>query len=187
MSFKLENYLKNKRENLDVESPDDDLIWDGISKRIATKKTAEHRIPGRSQLIRIWNIAAAVIILFSLGYIANDILNGKNTGSNITLSSYGRDLGQREEEYRTLLELRTKEVRSFASSDDIVISELFNEIRELDVIYNQAISDLRELGPREKVINTIFSTYELKIRLLELIILETNKIKSHEENEKIIL
>jgi hypothetical protein len=32
-----------------------------------------------------------------------------------------------------------------------------------------------------------YYTYELKIQLLELIILETNKINSHENNDKIIL
>jgi len=49
------------------------------------------------------------------------------------------------------------------------------------------MKDLKELGPNEKVIHTIFDTYEQKIRLLELIIIETNKIKGHENNEKIIL
>jgi len=55
------------------------------------------------------------------------------------------------------------------------------------LIYYQAITDLEELGPNEKVINTIFNTYEQKIRLLEIIILETNKSTSHENDEKSIL
>jgi len=59
--------------------------------------------------------------------------------------------------------------------------------KKLDLIYSQSMTDLRDLGPNEKVINTIFDTYEQKIRLLELIILESNKTESHENNEKIIL
>jgi len=49
------------------------------------------------------------------------------------------------------------------------------------------LRDLKELGPDEKVINTIFSTYEQKIKLLEMIIIETNKISRHENDEKTIL
>jgi len=37
------------------------------------------------------------------------------------------------------------------------------------------------------VINTIFDTYEKKIYLLELIILENNKIKKDETDESIFL
>ena len=45
------------------------------------------------------------------------------------------------------------------------------------------MKDLKELGPNDKVINTIFDTYEQRIRLLELIILEINKTESHEKDE----
>jgi hypothetical protein len=79
---------------------------------------------------------------------------------------------------------KTKEVSSFSGSRDIVIKELFEEIGKLDLIYDQSVKDLKELGPDEKVINTIFSTYEQKIRLLELIIIETNKTDRHENDEK---
>ncbi len=70
---------------------------------------------------------------------------------------------------------------------DAMVSELFNELAGLDTIYNQSMNDLRTLGPNDRVINTIFDTYEQRIRLLELIILETNKTKNHENDEKIAL
>jgi hypothetical protein len=187
MSVKLEKYLAHQRKNLDVESPDDTTIWEGIQRGLHTEKLAGNRLTDRTRLIRIRNIAAVAIILFSLGYIANDIINGKSSDRRITLSSIDRKLGQREKDYKTLITFKTDEVRSFTGSGDKVIRELFEEIKNLDMVYDQAMKDLKELGPNEKVVNTIFNTYEQKIQLLELIILETNKIKSHENNEKIIL
>lgn len=187
MSVKLEKYLTEKRPDLDVESPDDSLIWTGIEKRLNKKMPAGNRFFTRARMISIRNIAATAIILFSLGYITNDIINGKSSGAGITLSSINRDLGIRETNYKTVISFKTAEVRSFSASNDVVISKLFDELKSLDQIYDQCITDLKELGPNEKVIQLIFNIYEQKIRLLELIILETNKINSHENNEKIIL
>jgi archaellum component FlaC len=127
------------------------------------------------------------VILFSLGYIGNDIINGRLGGRKISLSSIDNELGRREKEYKTLVNFKTEEVKSFSGSDDIIIKQLFDEIKKLDAVYDQSIKDLKELGPDEKVINTIFSTYEQKIKLLEMIIIETNKISRHENDEKTIL
>lgn len=187
MSAKMEEYLNRKRSELDVETPDEDAIWNGIKKGLHSRKQGTRKIVRGEALIRFRNIAAAVIILFSLGYIANDIINGRVARGRVTLSSIDSRLGDREKAYKTLVGFKTNEVKAFAASDDVVIKQLFEEIKKLDLLYDQAMSDLKELGPDEKVINTIFSTYEQRIRLLELIILETNKINSHEKNEKIIL
>ncbi len=187
MSDKLEKYLNRQRDNLDVESPDDRLIWDSVRRKIHRENPDIKRLSNKIRLLQIRNIAATAIILFSLGYIANDIVNGKVSGRKVTLSSIDSQLGKREMDYKALVNFKSGEVKTFEGSNDKVIIQLFSEIKDLDLIYDQAMMDLKELGPNEKVINTIFSTYEQKIRLLELIILETNKKKSHENNEKIIL
>lgn len=187
MSVKIEEYLSRQRENLDVETPDENVIWAGIQKELQREKQPVKQQIGKTMLIRIRNIAAVTVILFSLGYIANDIINGRIAGRKISLSSINYELGRRENEYKTLVNLKTEEVRSFTGSEDVIIKQLFDEIKKLDGVYDQSMKDLKELGPNERVINTIFNTYEQKIRLLELIILETNKINSHESNNKIIL
>jgi hypothetical protein len=187
MSVKLEKYLFRQRRNIDVEEPDDDLIWAGIQNRLHAETRDVSRLTNKIRLLRIRNVAATAIILFALGYIANDIVNRKTADKIVTLSSINSELGRRESEYRTQVSFKTQEVRSFTGSDDKVISQLFEEIGKLDIIYTQAMSDLKELGPDQRVINTIFSTYEQKIRLLELIILESNKTESHENREKTIL
>jgi len=185
MPVKFEKYLSSQRNNLDVESPDDDVIWKGISGKLNYKSVPVKRLNRNVNLIRIRNIAAVAIIIFSLGYITNDIINSKN--QELTLSSIDKELGLREQQYKSLVRLKTEEVREFAGSDDLIISQLFEEIKTLDKISEQALSDLGELGDNEKAISTIFRAYEQKIRLLELIILETNKINSHENIEKILL
>jgi hypothetical protein len=185
MPTKLEKYLCEKRTDLDVETPDDSLIWEGVKRKL--NHSAEKHSITRTRLIRVRNIAATIIILFSLGYITNDIINHNSDNSGLTLSSINSDLGHREMDYKTLINFKTREVRTFTASHNEVITGLFDELKNMDLLYDQSITDLKELGPNEKVIQMIFNIYEQKIRLLELIILESNKINSYENNEKINL
>jgi len=186
MQTDLEKYLETKRSDLDVESPDDNLIWDVIRKNL----NQNERSPldsGKRRFIRFRNIAALIIILFSLGYITKDIIDRRTVEKKVTLSDISQLLGRRESEYRSLVSLKSDEVKPFSNTDNQVIMQLFDEIKKLDVVYDQSLKDLKEIGYNEKIVNTIFDTYEKKIHLLELIILESNKAGSHENNGKINL
>lgn len=183
MSTEIEKYLKNNRSLLDVESPDDNRIWEGISGRTGKHKSIEKNPRGRSLVFtRIRNIAAVIIMLFSLTYITNDIIQDKKAGKMITLNQIDRDLGEREKEYRNLVNYKEGELSSYDVPDNELIREIFSEIKNQDAIYAQALKDLREMGNDDQVINIIFNTYERKIQLLGLIIIETNKQINYEKD-----
>lgn len=184
MPTELEKYLQKQRENLDVESPDDQIIWEGIRNGLQTSGSHADK---RRILIRIRNIAAVAVIVLSLGYILTDIIGERGSNKKASLAQIDKELGAREKEYRTLVSYKQKQIGSFNHIDNIIIAELLEEIQKLDTIYEQTLRDLSELGYNEKVINTIFDTYEKKIYLLELIILENNKIKNHENDENLFL
>ena len=184
MSTDLEKYLLEQREAMDVESPDDVLIWEGIRKGI---QEAEKRPDRKHLLIRIRNIAALAIILVSVGYMVFDLMGEGRMGKELTLADLDRDLGSREKEYRSMVALKFKEAETYNYVDDVIIAELLEEIQKLDTIYEETLKDLNELGYNEQVIHTIFDTYEKKIYLLELIILENNKIKNHENDDNLFL
>jgi len=184
MSTDLEKYLQKQREALDVESPDDQLIWEGIRTEIQQADTRSDR---KRMLIRIRNIAAVVILVLSVGYMVQDIIWDRNPGSGFTLADIDNDLGTREKEYRTLVSFKQEEAKMFSYVDNLIIAELQEEIQKLDTIYEETMKDLGEIGYNEQVIQTIFDTYEKKIYLLELIILENNKIRNHETEESLFL
>lgn len=184
MSTDLKNYLKKQREVLDVESPDDQLIWEGIRQDL---QRSDSRAEKRRRLIRIRNIAAVVIIVVSVGYMIGDIIGEQRSDGKVSLADIDRDLGAREKEYRTLVSFKQQEAGTYNHVDNVIISELLEEIQKLDTIYEQTLKDLGELGYNEQVIHTIFDTYEKKIYLLELIILENNKIQNHETDENLFL
>ena len=184
MSTDLEKYLLEQREAMDVESPDDALIWEGIRKGI---QEVDNRSDRKRLLIRIRNIAAVAIILVSVTYMITDLMGERGFGKELSLADLDRDLGVREKEYRSMVALKFEEARTYNYVDNVIISELLEEIQKLDTIYEQTLKDLNELGYNELVIQTIFDTYEKKIYLLELIILENNKIKNYENDENLFL
>jgi len=184
MSNELEKYLKSQRDSLDVESPDDQLIWEGIRQELHVSGTRRDK---RRVLIRIRNIAAAIILVISVGYMVQDILGDRRIGREYSLADIDQSLGEREKEYRTLVSFKQQEAGSFNHVDNVIIAELLEEIQKLDTIYEETMKDLGELGYNEQVIQTIFDTYEKKIYLLELVILENNKIKNHETEENLFL
>ena len=187
MPNNLEEYLKNRRESLDVEVPDDSSVWNRIEARIRENEPHASVRKKSFRLITFRNIAAAAIVMFCLGYITKDLIDTLAAKRTVTLSSIDNRLGEREDHYRHLVNVRTNDVKMLRGTDNTVVSELFSELVRLDTIYMQSMADLRELGPNEKIINTIFDTYENKIRILELIILETNRMQIHENNEKVKL
>ena len=184
MSFDLEKYLKKHREALDVDSPDDPVIWEGIRKDLQLE---EGRSEKSIMWIKIRNMAALVILLLSVGYVMGDLLGERRADSQISLANVDRDLGIKETAYQTFLSHKMREAGPMNEVDNLIILELLEEIQRLDTIYEQTMKDLGELGYNEQVIHTIFDTYEKKIYLLELIILENNKSRNYETDENIFL
>ena len=184
MSGDLEKYLREQREVLDVESPDDQVIWEGIRNELSQQNV---RMDRKRLWIRLRNMAAVIIILVSVGYMVLDLVGESESDNLLTLADLDQELGSREKEYKTLVSLKFQEAGSYNHVDNVIIAELLEEIQKLDTIYEQTLKDLTELGYNEQVIQTIFDTYDKKIYLLELIILENNKIKNHENNQDFFL
>ncbi len=183
----LEKYLKKERQNLDVEHPDDNIIWEGIRSDLQSRKSTGLK-PGNKNLFRRFRNAAAILLLIlSVGYVAYDLGSNYLSNRKMTLAKIDKMLGERENEYRTLINLKKEEVRSYSNINNKIVEDLFEEMQKIDGMYDQAMKDLNEIGYNEKIINTIFDTYEKKIQILELIILETNNINNHENEEAIFL
>jgi hypothetical protein len=184
MSTEIEKYLKRNRTVLDTDTPDDEKIWGNIEQKLKSTRGDEQKASRRRILLIARNIAASVIIIFSAVYITNDIIKDRSNGSTVSLIDYDLQLGEREAEYRKLVNYRESEIKSFDFHDNEIIKQILDEIRILDQVYAEAMADLKVMGNDDKVVNTIFDTYERKIQLLELIIIETNKTENYEKRNE---
>ena len=182
MKINIEKYLKDKREQLDVEQPDDMMLWEGIRKGLPAEK--------RSQRFNFWKIAAIFLAIFTLSYIVYNEIS-KEREREFTLSQINESLGEREKEYQQMimLKMQAANIQDLSlNTENEILLVLFNELNELDTIYQDAMNDLKQHGYLEQIVNIIFDTYEKRMRILEQIIMESQKLEMYEnDNQEILL
>lgn len=176
MKINLEKYLKTRRQQLDVEEPDDAVLWEGIRKEIISEK--------KTTGFNLWKVAAIFLAIFTLSYIVYNELS-KEKEREFTLSQINQSLGEREKAYQqmVLLKMQDANIQELSKRPEKdILPVLINELNELDTIYDNAINDLKQNGYLEQIVEIIFDTYEKRIRILEQIIMETQKLEMYEKD-----
>lgn len=163
-----------------MEEPDDQLIWEGIRKEMHPPL---HGQKNRTIWLKFRNLAAAAVVILALGYMIGDLVGEGRDGRDVGLASLNDELGHMERDYKEMLAVKLLEAGTYDPNvQNLIVAELYEEIQKLDTIYELTLKDLGELGYNDQIIQTIFDTYEKKIYLLELIILENNKYNETDQS-----
>lgn len=175
MKNSIDNYIKKNRQKLDVEEPDDQFIWEGISSDF--KKNKSKSIP--------WlKLAAVFIVLLTAGYIIiYQTLKQDDDKKLLTLSDVSEDLAQQENIFQLTINQQMDHIQSM-EIDPEKYKTFFEEIEILDQYYNEYLKDLQEIGNKPKLIQAMLHYYELKIRILERMLSEIEKTKYNENKSK---
>ncbi len=171
MKLEIEKYLRKNRWKLDADTPDDELIWDGIQQ----KMNRQHNQPNN----RFWKIAA----VFLLGILATYVVVKETTEDKIvvvTLSDISKDLGEQEAELKLTVAKKWKEIEPLTAAEKSEFKFLFDEMNELDKVYKIYEQELYNNGENEQIIHALLDYYEKKIRLLNRLSLEIEKQKNYE-------
>ena len=128
MKINLEKYLNKKREQLDVEQADDQMLWERIRKKLITER--------KTTQFNLWKAAAILLAIFTFSYVIyNEASKEKERG--FTLSQINESLGEREKEYQQLImmKMQTANINDIAAnSEHEILRVLFGELDELETI-----------------------------------------------------
>lgn len=172
MQINLEKYLKENRLKLDSDEPDNDAIWEGIRSGMNKKQNI---LP-----TWFWKVAAIFIFLISGTYfIINETKEDKS--NRISLADISTELGKQEAEFKQLVNLKWEEIEPLLNKGNTDIQFLLDELKGLDEVYNSYESDLGNTDANEEIINALLDYYQKKIRILNRILHEIQKQKSHEK------
>jgi len=177
MQNSIEDYIENHRDVLDVETPDDEKIWKGISTEL-----------GKSRRLRIWGfrVAAVILVMVTSGVFITYVMHQRKGGvKNYSLLNVSKELGDEENYFHLTIHRKMKEVQQSGSLGEPYYS-MITQLRQVDRQVETYMSDIQELGNQPKILNGIIRCYELKIRIIEKTLKEIEKNK-HYENEKHIL
>jgi tetrahydromethanopterin S-methyltransferase subunit G len=177
MADKFEEYIVSQGQLLDVESPDDEKVWKGISAKL-----------GKTRRLRIGLLSAAALILLlitSAVTITFIIKQRKATEPGYSLLKVSKQLGDEENYFRLTVNRKMAEVKR-SGANEAEYTEMMDQLEQIDRQYEIYMTDLQELGNQPKILKGIIRCYEMKIRVIEKTLNEIEK-KKHYENEKYIL
>jgi hypothetical protein len=168
--MKLESYIRNNRQKLDVEKPDEDHIWARVSLSLNKK--------GRRKSIVYWKyvvtIAASVFITFFACYQMmkqpDQQLVFVHTDPN--LAKYEAEMVNKIKHYALRIERANYNLSELPTTPDI--------LQDIDLMIEMYSADLKESGPNQALIQSLIDLYEKKVSLLQRILTEIEKTKDYE-------
>jgi len=166
--MKIDELIKNRKDQLDLESPPEEL-WQGIRK--GWKK--EPRFP-------VWKYAAILLIGVSTALFLYSMSLQQRVNQLTTLGSISEEYRVMEQDYISQINLLEKQLnlKSLASNEQL--DWLLKELKLLDEVNEIFLKDLSTAAPEERVVQAIIDYYEKKIRILNKIELEQKRTRKHE-------
>lgn len=171
MSDRLENYIKDNREEMDHMEPPIGM-WQRIEKGSQKNKGLN--------LNNLWKAAALIFLVLSIGLWLNRPTVDQVIAENENING---ELLQVEQYYTSLINEKIDIITSNEALSPAVEKEFLQDVEKLDSAYQQLKFSL-ETTPSDKIKDAMIVNLQMRIELLnqQLEILE--KIKSVKKDEK---
>lgn len=179
MNSNFEKQLRSQRQNMDIEAPDDEIVWAGIVRKLGQSK------PGRFQFS--WKAAAIFIFLVSASYVFyNEFYRNKTPDIyNITLSEIEPAYAGRVTTIRADIDAKWKLVHQSNAADLESLKLFFTELNDLDAMYREYQEDYQSYGYSEELVRAMLDYYDKRIRILDRILMEIEKQKTYEKRNEV--
>ena len=165
----LEKHIREHREQLDGATPSD-----GHEERFLMKLQQQRQ--GKVHKLRTWlQIAASIAVILAAGFFV-----ARELGNNIELSSnelpgYVREA---DDYYFTQVNQRYEQIGTFSFDSQEEKDLLLRELDDLECIHAQLMKDLEANPGDERIINALIRHYQLKLEVMDQIIVQLNQVKS---------
>ena len=173
MKTNIEDYLKSNRASLDVDEPDDEFIWSGIQSELKPKNNFQWFS---------WKAAAIILLALVSGFVLNALLHPTPKVVQMTLADISPEYKKQEQFYQASIQEHWDQInmQKIKRSD---YTDIFKEMDQLEQLKAESFKDFKELGGNPRLVKTLFEYYEIKIRLLEIMLAEIDK-NNNAKNKK---
>ena len=159
MSDRLEEFVKQHREQFDLHEPDPS-IWLKID-------TGNNAVAQKRQPIRWLRIAAAVAMIFAGSTAGLYFLTGDKADANRYSSELYQEVMETEQYYSQMVSDRYDELKPFLTSNPAANDMLSMDMEELDEVYKELKEDLNDNASNPEVIEAMILNYRVKLEILE--------------------
>lgn len=172
MSDRLEDFVKQHREQFDLHEPDPS-IWLKINP--ANAPVIRERKP-----MRWLRVAAAVAMIFAGSTAGIYFLTGNKAETDQLSSELYMEIQETEDYYSQMVSRRYDELRPYLVSDPAAQEMLTADMEELDEVYNELKKDLKDNASNPEVIEAMILNYRVKLEILEDLL---NQLKEKENQD----
>jgi len=170
MKDRLEDFIRQNRQDFDVYEPDPSL-WLRINPGNPVQK--------KDRRLTWLRYAAAAAVLFAAVSMGIYYIGGSNNSSQKLYGDLYTEIVEAESFYTSLVDQKYSELQPYISSSPEVKEELDYDLNELDAICNELKEDLRDNVANPEVIEALIQQYRMKVEILEDLL---KKLKEKENN-----
>ena len=194
MSARLENFIRDNREQFDADEPNPQL-WKKLDQQLSGASNQKiYRLA-----IRRWSAVASVIVIVTIAafYFVNQSSRKNHTGkalnaqTNEIMNAINPEYAKEVYHFTQLIELKQTELKKIEKEQPGLYKEFIGDITSLDTSYNALKKELPLNPNREQLLEAMIENLRLQTDLLNHQLLIIKKIKqakktSDESNSKSI-
>ncbi len=183
MSKRLEDFIRNNREDFDELEPSADL-WNRIELNLPPQFNEKPKREAKTfSLGFVLRVAAAVIVVMGVSFFIY-LRSQKKEG--IDLAAINPVYAQQKMEYTSLIETKRSALKTISKTDPQLYKEFSSQIAEMDSTYKQLNNDLATSPNQERVLHAMIRNLQIQTEVLnqQLHVLEQiNQMKKEQKNE----
>ena len=181
MSSRLENFIRDHREEFDGNEPDP-LLWKKLERQLNSGE-GDRKI--YRMAIRRWAAvaAAAVLITFGVFYFTgkpgqNDLMARNSAAqTNDIITAINPAYAKEVYHFTQLIEMKQTELKKIEKEQPALYKEFLGDITALDSSYNSLKKELPQNPNREQLLEAMIENLRLQTELLNHQLLIIKKIK----------
>lgn len=172
MSDRLEDFVRQHREEFDLREPDPS-VWLKINP--ANAPVVKEKRP-----MRWLRVAAAIAVIFAGSSAGIYFLTGGNYEADLYSQELYMEMQETEAFYTMMVSDRYEELKPYLASDPLANEMLSADMEELDEVYHELKNDLKDNISNPEVIEAMVLNYRIKLEILEDLL---NQLKEKENQD----
>lgn len=159
MSDRLEDFVKQHREEFDLHQPDPS-VWLKINP-------ANVPVSREKKSLRWLRVAATVALIFAGSSAGIWFLSGGRGEEAAIASEIYMEMQETEQYYTRMMAERYNELQPYLASDPEAGEMLTADMEELDQVYEELKADLDDNVANPEIIEAMILNYRVKLEILE--------------------
>ena len=177
MSDRLEDFVKQQREQFDLHEPDPS-IWLKINP-------ANVPVVKERRSMRWLRVAAAVAMIFGGSTAGLYFLTGEKAETDQLSNELYLEIQETEQYYSQMVTQRYDELKPFLMENPDAERMLADDMEELDEVYLDLKEDLKDNVSNPEVIEAMILNYRVKLEILEDLLNQLNEKENQDyENDE---